>query len=177
MLRFLSLALASVLLLIACGDDDEAVVVTQEGLVGTWRLTENTSETTTSSDLGGQSASVTATGRTEESTAEMTFEADGTYTTTGQVTLVITTVGVEQRQTLNYDSQGGTYELAGNTIRFAGPGISVDGNTVASSSEARVTTFVPGQRLEMETDIDERQEIPGVGAINVTGVSRVTLEQ
>ena len=178
MFRFLSLGLAVALLSTACGDDDESVTVTNESIAGTWQLTGGTSESTTTTSLGGQDITLTATGDIQESTAEVTFEEDGTYSTTGSYVYVITSAGQTQQQVLNFDGQRGTYEASGNQVTFRGPGLAPSGETITSTeTTTTVTAFVPGSRLSLELQLDSTLTIAGTGSIDIKGASRVNFVQ
>lgn len=186
--RFCTLALAAALITTtACGDDDSAGP-TAEDIVGTWDILENNAETNVVSSFGDQTFTSKATLTSESSTAEITFDADGTYTTAGEITLVtvtesLLTGSIEQRDRLDYSGQSGTWELSGNTIVFTGASLNPTGGDFATQAgielpepgAPEITTFVPGERMVLEIRIDDAQIVPGSGTVDLDVVSTVTL--
>ena len=161
MLRFLSFALAAALLTTACGDDDDAVSITEEQLVGTWTV-ESADNSVRLSTNGVNTLS--STGQTETSDATVTFDADGTFTSSGVVAFTQTTTNAGISVPSGDASVRfgrGSWSLDGTTVTLSDGGFLPDLGVLAAfvsvdavGGDTEVTAFEPGARLTLVSRVD-----------------------
>jgi len=108
------LILMTIIGLSACGGTDEDL------LVGTWELSELNYAGNISTSDGSLTLSSDFSGSASDITTTITFNADGTYTTSGSHTLEFEFDfgGNPQTQTITYEAflDSGTWELDGSTL-------------------------------------------------------------
>ncbi|MGB5983272.1 MAG: lipocalin family protein [Nonlabens sp.] len=121
--KYFTLLSVFAIFFISCEDDKELNEgeVDINAIVGTWTFTDVDVDIETSSDLtAGVPINVANTSLDSSNTdATVTFNADGTYTAQGNVTLVTTQTGLgSDSQTQNVDGTSGQYTISGRIITF-----------------------------------------------------------
>ncbi|MFN0013054.1 MAG: lipocalin family protein [Saprospiraceae bacterium] len=165
------LSLSIIVLLTSC-KKDEIPNFNQADAVGTWDLAavscNDGMSTTTVPGIPPVSATFTVSGKNYNST--VTFNADGTYSSQGSYTAVITTVTQGQTDTQEEDTgffEGmGTWSLSGNTM------------TVTEGTKTSTTTVeeLTSTKMVMAVKINETVSDPVLGFSTVVkGTYRFTL--
>jgi hypothetical protein len=168
---FKILSLLTLMLFAACKKDEDTKS-SESGIVGTWKLTALTcGDCTSTTEVGGTSATSTFTTTGKDFTNEVTFKADGTYTASGSYTAVqeITVAGSTfTLETPVGDFLGeGTYEIDGDVM-----------TTKASTGETGTATILSMDSEKLELKFSVNEVISSNGAtVTTTGTYYYTLEK
>lgn len=117
-----SLYLLSLLLLLftACEEEDNNLEVNNDNLAGEWEMTGFTYGGRSTQEAGGETYRSNFAGNARDITFTVTFNADGTYTSSGSYTIDVTYAfgGQEFDQSLTIDDvlDSGTYTLNGDEL-------------------------------------------------------------
>ncbi len=133
------LFLAISILLLSCSEDEDPLP-TEEGMLGTWIITDLTysgSTTTTVAGISPIKADFTGFGKDMDLTT--TFNADpNTVTSEGSYTIEITTtvLGMSETEEVEFEEaiMDGTWELNGKTLTVTNPGGTQEGTIVSQTS-------------------------------------------
>jgi len=125
------LMLGVVVLLLACSED-EAVLPTSEGMIGTWAVTAITYNGTTSTNLGGITSKASFTGKGKDMDYTTNFSSDpNSVSSQGSYTIELKTTVYGQTTTEDYEmNEGlmdGTWELNGKTLTITSGDITQEG--------------------------------------------------
>lgn len=114
------LGLALLLFFTACNKDDDSGSVDATDMTGTWKLTASTLEGTTTTVGGGITLGGTFTSVGKDFKAQVTFNKDGTYVSSGTYNVVVTTTVDGQTTTLEQPISEflgtGTWKRDGNKL-------------------------------------------------------------
>ncbi|MEL7222735.1 MAG: hypothetical protein AAGJ93_15545 [Bacteroidota bacterium] len=159
-LSFYSLLIVSVFSLAACGDDEDTIL-NNENIVGTWNLTMYDADAEISFGLGGVVAETTqSTSTLTESTVKITFNADGTWTSEGDLTITTTVDGMMETSEQSDGVGSGTYIVADGRLTMS----DLDAGDEADVSDIEFdTNYTPDTRIEMNGTTTESDTDPLLG--------------
>lgn len=111
----------------SCSSSDDAPQVNSKDLLGTWNLTEVTTEGTTKSTGNGVTIESTYTSLGKDYNAKLIFsENPNKFQSSGSYTSVVTTTTLGQESTINVPINNiigaGDWEITGNTLNTSGYG-------------------------------------------------------
>lgn len=174
---FFSLLFMGLFLVSSCGSDDDSnsVAITMENIQGSWNLTDMNvdAEIVVSDGTTTERSSIVST--IANSTVVMTFNANGTWSSTGMLEITTTDADGTETTELTDGIGSGTYTVVNGTISIAG----IDAENEADVEDPvpyNVTTFQPGSRLVLDGSAMESVDFFGV-MFSVDLEQEITLEQ
>jgi|GEM_PF-6773674 len=165
------LSLLTLVLFAACKKDDNKTA--NDSVEGTWKMSKmECNDGTTTTETGGSTfaGTFTATGKDFNQTIE--FKSDGTYTSSGGYTAVLSTTLLGQTTTseavISDFLQEGTYEVSGDMLT----GTATTGETGTYDILTLNTTT-----MEMKVSLNRVQDLNGQGTSTTTGTYYFTLDR
>jgi hypothetical protein len=166
------LSLLTLVLFAACKKDDDKTT-SEDGIVGKWKLTEMTCDDgTTSTEVDGTSYDGTFTATGKDYTQTVEFRSDGTYTSSGGYTAVVTTNFFGQTSTaeatISDFLQNGTYEVNGDML-----------TGTASTGETGTYDILTlsASTLKFKVVLNRVQDLNGQGTSTTTGTYYFTMDR
>jgi hypothetical protein len=159
--------------LISCSDNTEVIDVQKSDLIGTWNLTDLTSNVTMKGSILGQSVSnnVTVKGKDYNFTFTLSENPD-VYSANGEFTAVATTeiAGVtktEETKTKSLqDLESGDWEVMSDKLIFKGNG---------ESTEIKIVSITE-TKLVLKQNIDQTVSL-GITDFKTVGTATIVLER
>lgn len=177
-ITFFSLLCISFFLISSCGGDDDtnAIAITIQDIQGSWNLTGMDTDAEVSLTESGQTERAPIVSSIANSTVVMTFNADGTWTSTGMVQINITYEETEMETTeLTNGIGSGTYTIADGQVSIAG--IEAENETdVEEPVPYTVISFQPNSRLVLDGRAMESIDFSG-SIFSIDLEQTITLEQ
>ncbi|MEM1357245.1 MAG: hypothetical protein AAGF89_03560 [Bacteroidota bacterium] len=175
---FFFLLFMSLFLISSCGGDDDSppILITSEDIVGTWNLTGMDIDAKLSLTEMGQTESAPAVAFITNSSVMMTFNNDGTWSSTGMV-LINTTYEESDMETTELANGigSGTYTITNGMLSIAG--IDPENETgVTAPVPYSIVSFQPNVELILNGNAMESTEFSGA-TFSVDLKQTITLER
>ena len=158
-LSFYALLIMGVFSLAACGDDEDTIL-NNDNIIGTWDLTMYDADSDISIGFGGISETTTSISTLTASTVKITFNADGTWTSEGDLTIETTVDGMTETTEESDGLGNGTYVVADGRLTMS----NIDAGDESDVSEIEFdTNYTPDTRIEMNGTASESDTDPILG--------------
>lgn len=173
MMRFLPLVLlCGSFLLASCGDDDSNDNFTRDELVGTWDVSVFTTDIMIDAGSGVEQFGASKT----DGDLDVTFDEDGTYSSSGTYTLTITEADSTYTETQT-GIGGGVWSVDGQTVRLFDASGSSD-LLEFNVTDYTVSNFQADSRVDLNGAIDTTIVEPFLGIeFDVDGTVMYRLER
>lgn len=144
-----------------CQNNDDDLSV--DDIVGTWDVTVFKVDITSSTETIGTVRYIL---NYSNITYTLTFNANGTWTSTGDATLVFTEDGQTTTTVQTGGLGSGTYSVANGKLTINN--LEADPNAPPSSNEFEVLLFEPGAKLDLYHEQTKTQVLPIVNLNNTS---------
>lgn len=163
--------LMGVLGMTACREEENEL--TQEDVVGTWDMNGYDGDVEATISGGGVNQTVATTFNTSNPDVKVTFNADGTWTSTGTYTLNVTSNGQTASEMVAEGGLGsGIYSISEGKLLMKG--LQTTSDTQVEEIEMSSKSFTADQKLELEGEGTSMVVDPVFG-LNVTSKAKVNM--